>query len=209
MITKTTDPTTVTLENLDSSGGRPLTWIIFAAASFVLWGLLYPVIITFVGGALFPGPANGSLIEKNAQVVGSSLIGQNFSGDKYFIGRPSAAGSGNDPTAMSGSNLAPSNPALRTRAEATSHEIAARERIAPDQIPVDLIAASGAGVDPHISPEAAEIQIARVAKARGITPQQVRELVEANTQQALFGALGMPRVNVLELNLALDSTAKP
>lgn len=209
MIAKTTDPTTTTLENLDSGGGSPLTWIIFAAASFALWGLLYPVVITLVGGALFPIPANGSLIVKNAQVVGSSLIGQNFSGEKYFIGRPSAAGNGNDPRAMSGSNLAPSNPVLRARAEADSKAIAAREGIVADRIPVDLIAASGAGVDPHISPEAAEIQVNRVAKARGIAPQQVRDLVRANTQQAVFGALGMPRVNVLELNLALDSTAKP
>jgi potassium-transporting ATPase KdpC subunit len=205
MTAKTIDPTTVTLEHLDSSGGNPITWIIFGAASFVLWGLLYPIVITLIGGALFPGPANGSLIEKNASVVGSSLIGQNFRSDKYFIGRPSAAGNGNDPTAMSGSNYGPSNPALRRRAEATSKEIAAREGVTPDQIPVDLIAASGSGIDPHISPAAAEIQVARVAKARGLEPQQMRDLVKANTQQPVLGALGMPRVNVLELNLALDA----
>lgn len=207
MITKTTDPTTVTLENLDSSGGHPLSWIIFGVASFVLWGLLYPVIITFVGGAIFPGPANGSLIEKGGQIVGSSLIEQNFSGERYFIGRPSAAGNGNDPRAMSGSNYGPSNPTLRARAEADSRAIAAREGVTPDQIPVDLIAASGAGVDPHISPQGAEIQVERVAKARGLDPQMVRDLVRANTQQPVVGALGMPRVNVLELNLALDARA--
>ncbi len=205
MTVKTTDPTTITLENLDSGGGSPITWIIFGATSFVLWGLLYPIVITLIGGALFPGPANGSLIEKNASVVGSSLIGQNFRSDKYFIGRPSAAGHGNDPTAMSGSNYSPSNPALRRRAEATSFDISAREGITPDQIPVELIAASGSGVDPHISPASAEIQVARVARTRGLEPQRVRDLVKANTQQPMFGALGMPRVNVLELNLALDA----
>ncbi len=205
MIAKTIDPTTVTLENLDSSGGTPLTWIIFGVASFVLWGLLYPVVITLIGGALFPGPANGSLIEKNGQVVGSSLIGQNFASAKYFIGRPSAAGTGNNPTSMSGSNYGSSNPALRERAEGDSKAIAAREGVTPDLIPVDLIAASGAGVDPHISPAGAELQVNRIAKARGLDPQKVRELVQANTQQPLVGALGMPRVNVLELNLALDA----
>ena len=172
MIAKTTDPTTVTLENLDSSGGNPLTWIIFGIASFFLWGLLYPVVITLIGGALFPGPANGSLIEKNGQVVGSSLIGQNFSNEKYFIGRPSAAGNGNNPTSMSGSNYGSSNPSLRTRAEADSKAIATREGVLPDQIPVDLIAASGAGVDPHISPAGAEIQVNRVAKTRGLDPEK-------------------------------------
>ncbi len=205
MISKTTDPTTVTLENLDSSGGNPITWVLFTALSIALFGLMYPILTALLGGLIFPGQANGSLIEKNGRVVGSSLVGQHFASPKYFIGRPSAAGKGYDPTSLSASNYGPSNPALRARATASSREIAAREKVTPDQIPVELIAASGSGIDPHISPEAAEIQVPRVAKARGLEPQRVRELVRANTQPPTLGILGMPRVNVLELNLALDA----
>jgi potassium-transporting ATPase KdpC subunit len=208
MISKTTDPTTVTLENLDASGGNPITWVLFTALSIALFGLVYPILTALLGGLIFPGQANSSLIEIKGQVVGSSLVGQNFTSPKYFIGRPSAAGKGYDPTSLSASNYSPSNPALRARAMASSREIAAREEITPDQIPVDLIAASGSGIDPHISPEAAEIQIARVAKARRLEPQRVRELVRANTQPPTLGILGMSRVNVLELNLALDAQTR-
>jgi potassium-transporting ATPase KdpC subunit len=207
MTSKTTDPTTVTLEHLDSSGGSPITWVLFTAVSVGLFGLIYPIITALIGGLIFPSQANGSLLEQNGRVVGSSLVGQNFTAQKYFIGRPSAAGKGYDPTSLSASNYGPSNPALRQRAEASSQEIAAREGVTPDQIPVELIAASGSGIDPHISLEAAEIQVPRVAKARGLEPQRVQELVRANTQPPTLGVLGMPRVNVLELNLALDAQA--
>ena len=119
------------------------------------------------------------------------------------MGRPSAAGDGYNPTSVSGSNLAVSNPSLRERATATSAEIAAREGVTPEQIPADLIAASGSGVDPHISPEAAALQVSRVAEARGLTVEQVQTLVAEHTERNALG-LGMPAVNVLGLNLALD-----
>ncbi len=194
-----------TLEpELDSRGGNIGTWLSFALIMTIFFGLVYPVLTTLLGQAIFPFQAKGSLLEKNAAVVGSSLIGQSFSGAKYFIGRPSSAGKGYDPTSASGSNLAVSNPALRERATATAQEIAAREGITLGQIPVDLIAASGSGLDPHISIAAAEIQVARVAKSRRIPEDVVRQAVQQQTEQPLWGVFGLARVNVLQLNLALD-----
>ena len=189
---------------LDSSGGNPITWLSFAALFIVICGLLYPLVTTLLGQAIFPFQARGSLLERNGTVVGSSLVGQSFSGVGFFIGRPSSAGKGYDPTSASGSNLAASNPALRERATATAKEIAAREGVPLEQIPVDLIAASGGGLDPHISPAAAEIQIARVSRVRGLTVDAVRTLVQRHTQAPVFGVLGQARVNVLELNLDLQ-----
>jgi potassium-transporting ATPase KdpC subunit len=191
--------------DLDSSGGNALTWIVFALLSVVVFGLGYATVTTLVGQTLFPAQARGSLIERDGTVVGSSLIGQVFNAEQYFIGRPSSAGSGYDPTSASGSNLAASNPALRVRAEETARAIAAREGVSLEQIPVDLIAASGSGLDPHISVAAAELQIPRVARARGITEDAVRDAVRLHTETPVFGALGQARVNVLELNLALDT----
>jgi potassium-transporting ATPase KdpC subunit len=196
--TKTVDP------DLDSSGGGMLTWILFAVVMTLLFGLLYPAVTTLLGQTIFPSQARGSLIEKNGVVVGSSLIGQTFLGDKYFIGRPSSAGNGYDPTSASGSNLAPSNPALKERIATSAKDIAAREGVTPNDIPADLITSSGSGLDPDISPKAAEIQVARVARVRGISEAAVREAVTRHTQPATFGILGQPRVNVLELNLDLD-----
>jgi potassium-transporting ATPase KdpC subunit len=189
---------------LDSSGGSARTWLSFTVLTFALGGLLYPAVTTVVGGALFPAQANGSLIVQNGKVVGSALIGQPFSGGWYFIGRPSAAGSGYDPRAASGSNLAGSNPALRERVQADSAAIARREGVQASQIPADLVTASGSGLDPHISPEGAALQVARVAKARNLSAEQVRTAVSAATETGL----GQPRVNVLRLNLALDA-ARP
>ena len=189
---------------LDSSGGNPITWLSFAGLFIVFCGLLYPLVTTLLGQAIFPFQARGSLLERGGTVVGSSLIGQSFSGAGFFIGRPSSAGKGYDPTSASGSNLAASNPALLERATATAKEIAAREGVSLEQIPVDLIAASGGGLDPHISPAAAEIQIARVARARGLTVDAVGALVQRHTQAPVFGVLGQARVNVLELNLDLQ-----
>ncbi len=189
---------------LDTRGGHFGTWLSFAVLMTLLFGLVYPVLTTLLGQALFPFQASGSLLEKNGSVIGSSLIGQSFSGAKYFIGRPSSAGKGYDPTSASGSNLAPSNPALLERAAKTSAEIVAREGVGALQIPVDLVAASGSGLDPHISLAAAEIQIARVAKARGIAENLVRQAVQAQTEQPLFGVFGLAQVNVLQLNLTLD-----
>lgn len=188
---------------LDATGGNVLTWLRFTLLFLLICGLLYPVVTTLIVGAIFPRQANGSLIERNGVVVGSSLVGQSFQSPQYFIGRPSTAGDGYNPTSVSGSNLAVSNPSLRERAVATSSEIAEREDVSPQQIPVDLIAASGSGIDPHISPEAAALQIPRVAEVRGLTTEQVQTLVNQHTERNPLG-LGMPAVNVLGLNLALD-----
>ena len=141
-------------------------WLRFSALWLVLGGLAYPAVTTALGGALFPAQATGSLIRDGGRVVGSALIGQPFTGDRYFIGRPSAAGSGYDPVNASGSNLAVSNPALRERVQAQAQAIAARENIPVTRIPVDLLTASGSGLDPHVSPAGAAVQVARVARAR-------------------------------------------
>jgi len=188
--------------DLDSFGGTPATWIVFTVLTFALGGLLYPVVTTLLSGTLFPAQANGSLITRGGTVIGSELIGQPFSGDRYFIGRISAAGTGYDPTAASGSNLAGSNPALRERVQEDSASIARREGVTPDQIPADLVTASGSGLDPHISPEGAALQVRRVARARGLSETQVQTAVRDATEG---GVIGEPRVNVLRLNLALDA----
>ncbi len=192
------------LHPLHSGGGLPVWWR-FAVVFIVFTGIVCPVLTTFVGGALFPAQAGGSLVVVHGVVRGSRLIGQMFSSDRYFIGRPSIAGAGYDPLAASGSNLASSNPILRERAVRQSREIVARERIQPLEIPGELIAAGGSGLDPHISPEAAELQISRVAQTRGLERAQVRKLVHAYTEDKTFGVLGQQRVNVLLLNLALDA----
>ena len=189
---------------LDTSGGNISTWLRFTLVFLIVAGLVYPLVTTVLAGILFPRQAQGSLIEQDGVVIGSSLVGQQFAGEQYFIGRPSAADY--DPTGVSGSNLAVSNPELRSRAEATSREIAAREGVEPSVIPVDLIAASGSGIDPHISSEAAALQVPRVAQVRGMDEKQVLELISEYTQRGPLG-LGMPGVNVLELNLALDNLA--
>lgn len=189
---------------LDSTGGGFTTWLRFALLFLLLCGVVYPVATTRLGSALFPDQARGSLIEQGGVIVGSELVGQPFSGESYFIGRPSAAGDGYDPTSLSGSNWAVSNPDLRARAQASSAEIAQREGVTPAQIPLDLIAASGSGVDPHISPAAARLQLARVAEARGLDPARVLELIAESTERNPLG-LGGTGVNVLKLNLALGA----
>lgn len=177
----------------------------FCLLMLVLCGFLYSASITTLGELLFPYQAKGSLLEHKGKTRGSVFIAQNFSGDGYFHGRPSAAN--NDPMASAGSNLAPSNPALRERALTDSTAIQAREQITAAQIPVDLISASGSGVDPHISPAAAELQIARVARARGISEAEVAKLIANNTEQKQWGIFGQVRVNVLLLNRGLDQLA--
>ena len=173
----------------------------FMVVMAVLLGLIYPLVTTTLGGWLFPEQAQGSLVrDASGRVVGSSLVSQTFVSDEYFIGRPSAAG--NDAGDVSGSNLAPSNLSLRERAQADANAIAQRENVSVDQIPVDLITASGSGIDPHISPEAAELQVARVAQARGIDEATVTELIDQTLENT--GWLGSPVVNVLRLNVSLD-----
>ncbi|HEU4740434.1 MAG TPA: potassium-transporting ATPase subunit KdpC [Meiothermus sp.] len=184
---------------LDSQGGSPGTWLRFTAVFLLLCGLLYPALTTWLARGLFPHQAEGSLIVKDGRLLGSELLGQPFSGARYFIGRPSAVGY--DPRAAAGSNLAVSNPALRERVRRDAKAIAQREGVRPEQIPPDLLAASGSGLDPHISPEAARLQVARVAKARGFSPQSVQQMLDQYTER---GLLGQPRINVLRLNLALD-----
>jgi K+-transporting ATPase ATPase C chain len=176
----------------------------------ILTGALYPALITGLAQALFPQQANGSLIEQNGKVVGSELIGQPFSDPKHFWDRPSATGPvPYNAGASTGSNLGPLNPALE---EAVKARIAALQAADPGNttpIPVDLVTASGSGLDPHISPAAARWQAPRIARIRGLSEAEVSKLIDAHTQERQFGLLGEPRVNVLTLNLTLDHPAKP
>ena len=174
-----------------------------ALVMLAICGGIYSAAVTGISGALFPQQANGSLISQNGKLVGSALVAQPFSAEHYFHGRPSSAD--NDPMATGGSNLAPSNPELRQRVAQTSAELTARYQVAATDLPVDLLASSGSGVDPHISPAAAMLQLQRVAKARGISPAQLEQLVQQHTELAQWGLFGQPRVNVLLLNLALDA----
>ncbi|MDC7806133.1 potassium-transporting ATPase subunit KdpC [Luteimonas sp BLCC-B24] len=166
-------------------------------------GVVYPMLGVGLGQLLFAHGANGSLIERDGRVLGSSLVAQPFAADGYVQPRPSAADY--DVMAVSGSNEARSNPELRARIDAARATVAQRERVSPDAVPGDLLTQSGGGIDPHISPEAAAIQIARVASARGLDAAVVRAEVEAHVEPRQFGVLGQPRVNVLQLNLALDA----
>jgi K+-transporting ATPase ATPase C chain len=172
----------------------------------VITGLAYPLVVTAVAQVAFPSQANGSMIVVNGQTIGSSLIGQSFDDPKYFSGRPSAAGQGYDPTTSSGSNLAPTSQALIDRITAQVDALRKANGNAP--IPVDLVTASASGLDPDISPAAAEYQVPRVAKARGMTEDQVRALVAKHTARPFLGFIGAGGVHVLELNLDLDGMLK-
>ena len=172
----------------------------------VITGLVYPLALTAVAQGLMPVQANGSLIERNGQVVGSRLIGQAFDDPKYFWGRPSAtAPVPYNAAASSGSNLAPSHPALVDAVRARIEALRAAQPETTQPVPMELVTASASGLDPHVSPEAARWQISRVARARGMTPAELDALVQAHTERPWLGLIGMPRVNVLALNLALDA----
>jgi K+-transporting ATPase ATPase C chain len=192
----------------DSNPGaaiRSASWLHALRAAVVLillCGGLYPLLITTVGKVMFPHQALGSMIIVDDRIVGSELVGQRFVAPEYFHGRPSAASY--DPFSVGGSNYAASNPDLRARVAEDSAAIAEREDIAPTSIPADLLAASGSGIDPHISPESAMIQAERVATARDIPVAQVNELIAEHTEGPTLGIFGQPRVNVLKINLALD-----
>jgi potassium-transporting ATPase KdpC subunit len=191
--------------------------IILVVALTLITGLVYPLAMTAIAGAIFPKQAEGSLIEKDGKVVGSALIGQEFKDDKYFHGRPSAttAPDPNDSTKTvpapynaansGGSNLGPTSKALADRVTADVDKLKAENP--GSSVPVDLVTTSASGLDPDISPDGALFQVPRVAKARNMPEERVRDLVTQNTQGRLGGLLGEPRVNVLALNLALDAAA--
>ena len=182
------------------------TAVLITLVTTALFGLVYPLAVTGLAQVLFRAQSNGEMITVNGKLVGSRLIGQPFSGAQYFHPRPSAAGNGYDPVSPTGgaSNLGPTNRQLVERVEGDVKKLHAEN---PDAtIPIDLVTTSGSGLDPEISPAAAEFQIPRVAFKRGITEQELRSLVAKHTVGRQFGVLGEPRVNVLELNLELDAT---
>ncbi len=181
-------------------------------AQIVMFGLLtlltgaaYPAILTWISQAVFPRQAFGSVIEWNGQVVGSELLGQHFDGQRYFWGRPSATNPPYNAAASGGSNLGPTNPELVTVVKDRIRRLREAHPESSGPIPVDLVTASGSGLDPHISPAAAEFQVARVATARSLPEDEVRRLVTENTDGRTWSILGEPRVHVLRLNLALDA----
>ena len=171
----------------------------------VLTGLIYPGVVTGLCQLLFPNQANGSLVYKDGKVIGSTLIGQNFTRPEYFQPRPSAAGNGYDATASSGSNLGPTSQKLVDRVKASVDKFRKENPTFTGTIPADLLTASGSGLDPHLSPESADAQVERIAKARGASPQDIRALVAQFTEGRDLGFLGEPRVNVLRLNEILDA----
>jgi K+-transporting ATPase ATPase C chain len=177
--------------------------VLMTLVTTVLFGLVYPLAVTGLGQLIFPTQANGGMIVRQGQIVGSRLIGQPFSSPSYFHPRPSGAGNGYDATFSGSANLGPTNHQLMDRVKADVEKLHAENPSA--EIPVDLVTSSGSGLDPHISPAAAEFQVPRIARERGISEAEVRALVAQHALGRQFGVLGEPRVNVLELNLALDA----
>lgn len=176
-----------------------------ALVSLLLFGFLYALLATGLGRVLFPQAASGSLVERNGLIVGSSLVAQPFADDRYVQPRPSAAGY--NAMALSGSNQARTNPDLRLRVEDARAAVALREGVDAASVPSDLITQSGGGIDPHISPAAARLQLARVARARGVDVARIEALLAQHIEAPQFGLFGAPRVNVLAFNLALDAAS--
>jgi K+-transporting ATPase ATPase C chain len=190
------------------SNGHSLwkTSILFTIVTAVLVGIVYPLVVTGLAALMFPHKAAGSLIMKDGQVIGSELLAQSFTSDKYFHPRPSAAGNGYDATSSGGTNLAQSNAKLVQRIQGDIDKLAAQTPGKP--VPIDMVTTSGSGLDPDITPDNAYYQAARVAKARGMTEDQLRQLIARHIAGRDLGFLGEPRVNVLELNLDLDQAGK-
>jgi K+-transporting ATPase ATPase C chain len=174
--------------------------------TIVLIGIGYPLLVTAIAGVAFPHQAAGSLIMKDGQVIGSELLAQSFTSDRYFHPRPSAAGNGYDATSSGGSNLAQSNKTLVDRIQGSIDKLSQENPGKP--VPIDMVTTSGSGLDPDITPDAAVFQARRVAKARGLSEDRIRQLIEQHITSRQLGVLGEPRVNVLELNLALDELPK-
>ncbi|HUN87654.1 MAG TPA: potassium-transporting ATPase subunit KdpC [Terriglobales bacterium] len=181
-----------------------LTAVLMTLVTTVLLGIVYPLVVTGLAQIVFPAKANGQLIVADGKIIGSKIIGQPFSGAMYFHSRPSAAGSGYDAASSGGTNLGPTNRALIDRVAQDTKTLEAENPGVP--VPVDMVTTSASGLDPHISIAAAEFQVPRVARARRVAPAQVEQLVAAHTEGRQLGFLGEPRVNVLELNLALDQS---
>ena len=182
------------------------TSIRFTLVTALLLGIGYPLLVTGLAGLLFPHRADGSLILKDGKVIGSELLAQSFTSDRYFHPRPSAAGNGYDAAASGGSNLAQSNKVLVDRIQGSIDKLSAENPGQP--VPIDLVTTSASGLDPDITPDGASFQVPRVAKARGISEDRLRKLVEEHTAGRQLGFLGEPRVNVLALNLDLDKMSK-
>ncbi len=179
-----------------------ITAILMTVATTVLLGIVYPLVVTGIAQVIFPRQANGQLIQRSGKTVGSSIIGQGFSGPTYFHPRPSAAGNGYDAASSAGSNFGPTNQKLIDRVH---QDVAGLQAENPNHaVPIDLVTTSASGFDPHITPAAAEYQLPRVTKERGTTIDQLRALLAKHTEGRQWGVLGEPRVNVLELNLELD-----
>jgi len=194
---------------MNTSAATPGLWrasLALALITLLGFGLSYSLLATGAGRLLFPAQASGSLIEHDGRVIGSVLVAQPFADDRYFRPRPSAANY--DAMALAGSNLARTHPDLRMRIDAARAAVAAREGVTPADVPGDLVTASGSGIDPHLSPAAVRIQIARVARARGLTVGEVERVVDAQTEPPQWGILDAPRINVLTLNRALDAQAR-
>jgi K+-transporting ATPase ATPase C chain len=181
-----------------------MTAVLMTMATSILLGIIYPLAITAISQVIFPDKSNGQIIRRDGKLVGSRIIGQAFTGPGYFHSRLSAAGNGYDAANSGGTNLGPTNQKLIDRIRQHSASLAEQNPSSP--IPIDLVTTSASGLDPHISPAAAEFQVTRVSRKRGMSQDQIRQLVTKHTEERQFGFLGEPRVNVLELNLDLDST---